>query len=76
MYNEFDTGVLKDGRIASIDDKAGPGSYTGTIGNSPQTWEIVYLTDADIERLATPEEIARKAAESEQELKEQGLWGK
>lgn len=72
MYKEFDTVVLKDGRIASLDDKAGPGVYTGTVGNGPKTWEIVYLTDDDIERLATPEEIELDAKKSEQELRELG----
>ena len=31
MYEEFDTVVLKDGRIASLDSKDGPGVYTGTV---------------------------------------------
>ncbi len=73
MYEEFDTVVLKDGRIASLDDKAGPGSYTGTVGNGPKTWEIVYLTDKDIARRATPEEIEKSSKESERELRECGL---
>lgn len=72
MYKEFDAVVLKDGRIASLDDKAGPGSYTGTVGNGPKTWEIVYLTDDDIARLATKEEIALESKKSAQELKELG----
>ena len=73
MYEEFDTVVLMDGRIASLDDKAGPGSYTGTVGNGPKTWEIVYLTDKDIARRATPEEIEKSSKESERELRECGL---
>ena len=73
MYEEFDTVVLKDGRIASLDDKAGPGSYTGTVGNGPKTWEIVYLTDKDIASRATPEEIEKSSKESERELRECGL---
>ena len=73
MYEEFDTVVLKDGRIASLDDKAGPGSYTGTVGNGPKTWKIVYLTDKDIARRATPEEIEKSSKESERELRECGL---
>lgn len=73
MYEEFDTVVLKDGRIASLDDKAGPSSYTGTVGNGPKTWEIVYLTDNDIARRATPEEIEKSSKESERELRECGL---
>ena len=73
MYEEFDTVVLKDGRIASLDDTAGPGSYTWTVGNGPKTWEIVYLTDKDIARRATPEEIEKSSKESERELRECGL---
>lgn len=73
MYNEFDTVMLKDGRIASICDKDGPGSYTGTVGNGPETWKIVYLTDADIERLATSEEIKADAEKSARELRGFGL---
>ena len=73
MYEEFDTVVLKVGRIASLDSKDGPGVYTGTVGNGPRTWEIVYLTDNDIERLATPSEIERDARISDREFKECGL---
>ena len=72
MYEEFDAVLLKDGRFASLDDKAGPGVYTGTVGYGPKTWEIVYLTDDDIKRLATPEEIELDAKKSEQELRELG----
>lgn len=73
MYEEFDTVILKDGRIASLDSKDGPGVYTGTVGNGPKTWKIVYLTDDDIERLATKEEIERDAEISAQEREECGL---
>ena len=57
MYEEFDAVLLKDGRFASLDDKDGPGSYTGTVGDGPRDWKIVYLTDADIERKLTDEEL-------------------
>lgn len=73
MYEEFDTVILKDGRIASLDNKDGPGVYTGTVGNGPKTWKVVYLTDDDIERLATKEEIEQDSAESRRQLKECGL---
>lgn len=72
MYEEFDTVRLKDGRIASLADKEGPGVYTGTVGNGPKTWKIVYLTDDDIERLATPEEIKKESEESDRQLREAG----
>lgn len=72
MYEEFDAVLLKDGRFASLDDKDGPGSYTGTVGDGPRDWEIVYLTDADIERKLTDEERAEWARRSGQQLKELG----
>jgi len=72
-YQEFDTVLLRDGRIASIVEVIGPDAYIADVGHSPRDWAIVWdLTDDGIERLATPEEIAKDAAISERELKEQG----
>lgn len=74
-YQEFDTVLLKDGRIAAIVEAFEPGEYIADVGHSPKDWAIVWsLTDADILRLATPEEIAREYEISKQELKAQGLW--
>lgn len=72
MYEEFDAVLLKDGRFASIDDKAGPDSYTGTVGDGPKDWEIVYFTDADIERKLTEKERAAWGRRSAEQLKELG----
>lgn len=75
-YQEFDTVILKDGRQGAIVEVYGPNAYEVDVGHSPKDWDSVFVTDSDIERLATPEESARNAAESERQLKEQGLWEK
>lgn len=72
MYEEFDAVLLKDGRFASLDDKDGPSSYTGTVGDGPRDWKIVYLTDADIDRKLTDAEIDEWARRSHEQLKELG----
>lgn len=72
MYEEFDAVLLKDGRFASIVDKDGPGFYTGTVGDSPKDWAVVYLTDADIDRKLTREEREAWGEGSLKKLKEQG----
>ncbi len=69
MYEEFDAVLLKDGRYASLDNVDGPGVYTGTVGDGPRDWKIVYLTDADIERKLTDEEQNEWARRSDQQLK-------
>jgi hypothetical protein len=74
-YQEFDSVLLKDGRIASIVEVYELGTYDADVGHSPKDWKTLWgLTDDDIERKATPEEIAREAAESKRQLEEQGLW--
>ena len=70
MYQEFDAVLLKDGRFATLDDKDGPGSYTGTVGDGPKNWEIVYLTDEDIVRKLTKEEKQEWSKRSQKQLKE------
>lgn len=72
MYEEFDAVLLKDGRFASLDDKAGPGSYTGTVGDGPKDWKVVYLTDDDIERRLTESERKEWSRRSMRQLKELG----
>ena len=75
-YQEFDTVLLKDGRIASIVEVFEPGEYIADVGHSPRDWDIVWsLSDADIERLATEDEIKQDHEESKRQLKEMGLWG-
>lgn len=75
-YQEFDTVLLKDGRIASIVEVVGPDAYIADVGHSPKDWSIIWdLTDNDIERAATVEELDKKFEQSKRELKEMGLWG-
>lgn len=72
-YQEFDTVLLKDGRIATIVEVVGPDAYIADVGHSPRDWAIVWdLTDDGIERLATPEEIDKDSKESARQLKELG----
>lgn len=72
MYEEFETVLLKDGRFASLDNKDGPGVYTGTVGDGPRDWKIVYLTDDDIERRLTEDEKEDWYNRSVKQLKELG----
>lgn len=72
-YQEFDTVLLEDGRIASIVEVVGPDAYVADVGHSPQDWAIVWdLTDAGIKRLATPEEIDEYSKDAQRQLKELG----
>lgn len=72
-YQEFDTVLLKDGRIAAIVEVSGPDAYIADVGHSPRDWNIIWdLTDDDIVRLATQKEIDADAKESDRQLKEQG----
>lgn len=72
-YQEFDTVLLKDGRVASIVEVTGPDTYMADVGHSPRDWAIVWdLTDDAIERLATPEEIDGDSKEAQRQLKEMG----
>lgn len=71
MYQDYDIVILKDGRIADIVECCGD-EYIATVGNSPRTWETVYLTDDEIERKATQEEIDEDSELSDREMREQG----
>lgn len=74
-YQEFDTVLLRDGRIVTIVEAFEPGAYIADVGHSPKSWDIIWeLADTDILRLATPDEIERESKKSESELKECGLW--
>ena len=74
-YQEFDTVLLKDGRIASIVEVVGPDAYIADVGHSPRDWDIIWdLTDAGIERLATKQELDEESERSKRELQEMGLW--
>lgn len=72
-YQEFDSVLLKDGRIATIVEAFEPGDYIADVGSSPKDWGVLWdLTDDDIERYATAEELSQKLEKSKRELKEQG----
>ncbi len=49
---EFDTVLLKDGRIASIVDVLSPTAFVADVGHDPETWETIHdLTIDDIEKI-------------------------
>ena len=73
-YQQYESVLLKDGRIATIVEVYEPDSYDADVGHSPEDWETVYgITDDDIERRATEEEMDRKYRESMRQLREQGI---
>lgn len=71
-YQQFAEILLKDGRIGAITDVFEPDTYFVDVGSSPKDWDNITVTDSDIERLATREELAKDAEISKRELKEQG----
>lgn len=75
-YQAYESVLLKDGRIATIIEVYEPDAYDADIGHSPKDWAMVYgITDDDIERKATEEEIDREHQESMRQLREQGILG-
>lgn len=73
-YQQFESVLLKDGRIATIAEVYEPGTYDVDIGSSPEDWATVYgITDDDISRKATEQEMERKYRESMRHLREQGI---
>ena len=73
-YQQYESVLLKDGRIATIVEVYEPNSYDVDVGNSPEDWNTVYdITDSDIDRKATKEEIDREYQESMRQLREQGI---
>lgn len=74
MYKEYETVLLKDGRIATVVEVLGENTYIADVGHSPKDWDDIVIADKDIERLATKEEIERDFQISKKQLKEQGLW--
>ena len=49
-------------------------AYDADIGDSPEDWATVYgITDDEIERKATEQEMDRKYRESMRQLREQGI---
>lgn len=74
MYKEYETVLLKDGRVAAIVEVLGEDTYIADVGHSPKDWDDIIVKDEDIERLASKEEIEKDHQISMQQLKEQGLW--
>ena len=69
-YQQYESVLLKDGRIATIVEVYEPGAYDADIGDSPEDWATVY---GEIERKATEQEMDRKYRESMRQLREQGI---
>ena len=61
MYKEYETVLLKDGRVAAIVELLGEGVYIADVGHSPKDWDDIIVKDEDIERLASKEEIEKEA---------------
>ena len=73
-YEQYESVLLKDGRIATIIEVYEPDGYDADVGRSPEDWETVYgITDNDIERKAIKEETDREYRESVRQLKNQGI---
>ena len=73
-YQQCESVLLKDGRIATIVEVYEPDTYDADIGDSPEDWATVYgIRDDDIARKATGQETGRKCRESIRQLREQGI---
>ena len=72
-YQQYETVILKDGRIAALVEVFDPDTYIADVGSSPKDWDTIDITEKDIERLATEEEKQAKYEMSIKQLKEQGI---
>ena len=72
-YQQYETVILKDGRIAALVEVFDPDTYIADVGSSPKDWDTIDITEKDIERLATKEEKQAKYEMSIKQLKEQGI---
>ncbi|MBC5731119.1 hypothetical protein [Pseudoflavonifractor hominis] len=73
-YQQYESVVLKDGQIVTIVEVYEPNGYDADVGHSPKDWSMVCgITDADIVRKATREELEQEYQESMRQLKEQGI---
>lgn len=72
-YQQYETVILKDGRIATLVEVFEPDTYIADVGSSPKDWDTIDITEKDIERLATEEEKQAKYEMSIKQLKEQGI---
>ena len=59
QYKEYETVRLKNGKIGSIVEVLGPGIYTADLEDveSESFCDSIYITDANIERRLTEEEL-------------------
>lgn len=72
-YQQYETVILKDGRIAALVEVFEPDTYIADVGSSPKDWDTIDITEKDIERLATEEEKRLDFEKSLIQLKEQGI---
>ena len=72
-YQQYETVILKDGRIAALVEVFEPDTYIADVGSSPKDWDTIDITEKDIERLGTKEEKQAKYEMSIKQLKEQGI---
>ena len=49
-YQQYESVLLKDGRIATIVEVYEPGAYDADIGDSPEDWATVYGITDDAEK--------------------------
>ena len=52
---EFDTVLLKDGRVASIVEVFDASNFLADIGDGPKTWDTIDVQLKDIEKVLPPE---------------------
>ena len=51
VVKEFDTVLLKDGRVASIMEAFDNKVFIADVGSSPKDWDTIYITIDDIEKV-------------------------
>lgn len=51
---QYDSVLLKDGRIAAIVEKFSETDFLADIGSSPEDWDTIDITINDIEKVIRP----------------------
>ena len=51
-YEQYDTIILKDGRVGCIVDISGDVGYVVDVGDSPKDWETIAIRKEDVQGLA------------------------
>lgn len=51
IVNQYDTVLLKDGRMASIVESFDNKVFIADVGSSPKDWETIDITIDDIEKV-------------------------